>query len=89
MNVSYGAIYKSADNKTHSNAYLFRNENKLITLPVALPSSPMPKLTEKNVILFLPHKVRMNQLNLILILSTINLAYFLQFKYFNVEEVLA
>jgi hypothetical protein len=46
---------------------MFRNEKKLISLPVALPSSPMPKLTEKNVILFLPHKVRINQLNLILI----------------------
>ncbi len=27
--VSYGAIYKSADNKTHSNAYMFRNEKKI------------------------------------------------------------
>jgi hypothetical protein len=60
--VSYGAIYKSADNKTNSNAYMFRNENKLISLPVALPSSPMPKLTEKNVISLLPNKVSINQL---------------------------
>jgi hypothetical protein len=45
---------------------MFRNKKKLISLPVALPSSPMPKLTEKNVNLFSPHEVRLNQLNLIL-----------------------
>jgi hypothetical protein len=56
--------------------YMFRNEKKLISLPVALPSSPMPKLTEKNVILFLPHKVRKNQLNLILIYTKISVIFY-------------